>query len=331
MDLLRHLRIFVAVAEELHFGRAAERLGTAQPPVSRAVRGLEKELGTELFDRSRRRTALTAAGTVLLEEARELLAREDRLRAVARRAADGGPGTLRAGVPPGTTAAVISALLAACAADSPRLRVDLREATTGEQMRSLGSGGLDVGLVHRPVAGTGLRFGPETVFDLGVVLPRTSPRARQAQVALAELSGQDLLLFPRDDAPGWYDRLLESCRAAGFVPGEVRHASSPEFLLALVAAGHGVAFDQGHTARKEPRVVWRPLSGRPLVRRIGGAWPAGPSAHPAAARFAELAAGVLAADRTGAVRQDDGTDPPDPPDPPDSPDGPPRPWSVVFG
>ncbi|MFF3565033.1 LysR family transcriptional regulator [Streptomyces sp. NPDC002574] len=321
MDLLRHLRIFVAVAEELHFGRAAERLGTAQPPVSQAVRGLEKELGTELFDRSRRRTALTAAGTVLLDEARELLAREDRLRAVARRAADGGLGTLRAGLPPGTSAAVISALLAACAADSPPLRVDLREATTGEQLRSLASGGLDVGLVHRPVDGAGLRFGPETAFDLGVVLPRTSPRARHAEVTLAELSGLDLLLFPRADAPGWYDRLLESCRAAGFVPGEVRHASSPEFLLALVAAGHGVAFDQGHAARKEPRVAWRPLAGRPLVRRIGGAWPVGPSAHPSAARFAELAAGVLAVDRSGA-RRNDAAEPPD---------GPPRPWSVVFG
>jgi DNA-binding transcriptional LysR family regulator len=318
---LRHLRIFVAVAEELHFGRAAERLGTAQPPVSQAVRGLERELGAELFDRSRRRIALTAAGAVLLEEARELLAREDRLRSLARRAADGGLGTLRAGLPPGTTAGVISAPLAACAEHAPGLRVELREAATGERLRLLGSGGLDVGLVHRPVDETGLRFGPEVAFGLGVVLPRASPSARQPQVTLADLSSQDLVIFPRADAPGWYDRLLESCRAAGFVPGRVRHASSPEFLLALVAAGHGIAFDQGPAARKEPRVAWRPLAGRPLVRRIGGAWPAGPAAHPAAGRFAELAARVLARDRAAVVP---------PGSAPSAPHVPPRPWSVVF-
>lgn len=323
MDLLRHLRIFVAVAEELHFGRAADRLGTAQPPVSRAVRALERELGAELFDRSRRRTALTSAGTLLLEETRELLAREDRLRALARRAADGGLGTLRAAVPTGTTAAAVSALLAACAEYALGPAVDLREATTAEQLRLLGSGGLDVGLVHRPVeAATGLRLGPEASSELGVVLPRASPLARGARVFLADLSGQDLVVFPRDEAPGWYDRLLESCRAAGFVPGGVRHASSPEFLLALVAAGGGVAFDQGAAARREPRVAWRPLSGTPLLRRIGGAWPADSSAHPAAPRFAALAADVLARHGAGAGRHA-GTSPPS--------EGPPRPWSVVFG
>ncbi|MFF3949786.1 LysR family transcriptional regulator [Streptomyces sp. NPDC001902] len=323
MDLLRHLRIFVAVAEELHFGRAADRLGTAQPPVSQAVRALERELGAELFDRSRRRTALTSAGALLLEEARELLAREDRLRALARRAADGGLGTLRAAVPTGTTAAVVSALLAACTEHAPGLAVDLREATTAEQLRLLGAGGLDVGLVHRPVEAAGLRLGPEVAFDLGVVLPRASPVARGPQVSLADLSGQDLVVFPREEAPGWYDRLLEGCRAAGFVPGRVRHASSPEFLLALVAAGGGIAFDQGAAARREPRVAWRPLSGRPLARRIGGAWPAGPSAHPAAPRFAALAARVLA--RHGAVAEERSAGAAA------APDGPPRPWSVVFG
>ncbi|MFG2305390.1 LysR substrate-binding domain-containing protein [Actinacidiphila glaucinigra] len=171
-------------------------------------------------------------------------------------------------------------------------------------------------------AANGLRLGPEASSALGVVLPRASPAARGPQVSLADLSGQDLVVFPHDEAPGWYDRLLESCRAAGFVPGGVRHASSPEFLLALVAAGGAVAFDQGAAARREPRVAWRPLSGTPLVRRIGAAWPAGPSAHPAAPRFAALAADVLARHGAAAGRRS-GASPP--------PDGPPRPWSVVFG
>ncbi|ODA71332.1 LysR family transcriptional regulator [Streptomyces sp. AVP053U2] len=322
VDLLRHLRLFVTVADELHFNRAAERLGMAQPPLSQAIRRLEKELGAELFDRSHRGVRLSAAGAALLDEAHELLSREKRLRTLARRAADGGLGTLRAGVPPDTTAAVLSALLAVCADHAPGLSVDLQEVTTEEQVRLLSSGGLDVGLVHHPVDATGLRLGPEVSLDQGVVLPRTSPLARLPEVALGDLSGHDLVLFPRAQAPGWYDRILEVCRAEGFVPGRVRHASNPEFLLALVTAGHGVAFDQGPVARKEPRVAWRPLADRPLTQRIGGAWPAGRGAHPAAGRFAGLAAAVLARDHTATVRRSPAPQPPD-----DSP----RPWSVVYG
>ncbi|MEY9487387.1 DNA-binding transcriptional LysR family regulator [Streptomyces calvus] len=320
VDLLRHLRLFVTVADELHFSRAAERLGMAQPPLSQAIRRLEKELGAELFDRSGRGVRLSAAGTALLEEAHELLAREERLRALARRAAAGGLGTLRAGVPPDTTAAVLSALLAACAEHAPGLSVDLQEVTTGEQLRLLSSGGLDVGVVHHPVDATDLCLGPGVPLDLGVVLPRTSPLARLPEVTLGELSGHDLVLFPRAHAPGRYDRILDVCRAAGFVPGRVRHASNPEFLLAFVTAGHGVAFDQGPLARKEPRVAWRPLAERPLTLHIGGAWPTGRTAHPAARRFAELAADVLARDHTATARRA-----------PHPPDGPPRPWSVVYG
>nr|WP_248002114.1 LysR family transcriptional regulator [Streptomyces sp. RPA4-2] len=322
VDLLRHLRLFVTVAEELHFSRAADRLGMAQPPVSQAVRRLERELGAELFDRSHRRIRLTAAGALLWDEARELLAREDRLRMLARRAGDGGLGTLRAGVPPDTAAAVLTALLAACAERAPGLSVDLREVTTREQVTLLASGGLDVGLVHRPADTTGLLLGPEVSVDLGVVLPRTSPLARRPEVALGDLSGHDLVLFPRAHAPDRYDEVLDVCRAAGFVPGRVRHASNSEFLLALVTAGHGVAFDQGPVARKEPRVAWRPLAGRPLAQRLSGAWPAGRTAHPAARTFAELAAEVLVSDRAAAPDRTGEAVPTA---------GSPRPWSVVYG
>ena len=322
MDLLRHLRLFVTVADELHFSRAAERLGMAQPPLSQAIRRLEEELGAELFDRSQRGVRLSAAGTALLEEAHDLLAREKRLRALAHRAADGGLGTLRAGVPPDTTAAVLSALLSACAEHAPELSVDLQEVTTVEQLRLLASGGLDVGLVHHPVDATELRLGPVASLDLGVVLPRTSPLARLPEVTLGDLSGHDLVLFPRAHAPGWHDHILDVCRTEGFVPGRLRHASNPEFLLALVTAGHGVAFDQGAAARKEPRVAWSPLAGRPLTVRISGAWPTGRGAHPAARRFAELAADVLARHHTATSRRAVTPHPPD-----DTP----RPWSVVYG
>ncbi|WP_245687417.1 LysR family transcriptional regulator [Streptacidiphilus griseoplanus] len=322
MDLLRHLRLFVTVADELHFSRAAERLGMAQPPLSQAIRRLEKELGAELFDRSQRGVRLSAAGVALLEESHDLLAREKRLRTLARRAADGGLGTLRAGVPPDTTAAVLSALLTACAEHVPELSVDLQEVTTVEQLRLLVSGGLDVGLVHHPVDATEVRLGPGISLDLGVVLPRTSPLARLPEVALSDLSGHDLVLFPRAHAPGWYDQILDVCRTEGFIPGRVRHASNPEFLLALVTAGHGIAFAQGSVARKEPRVAWCPLAGHLLTARISGAWPIGRGAHPAAPHFARLAADVLAHHHTAGPRGEGTASPPD---------GTPRPWSVVYG
>ncbi|WP_194292955.1 LysR substrate-binding domain-containing protein [Streptomyces smaragdinus] len=310
---MRHLRIVVAVADELHFGRAARRLTMAQPPVSQAVRRVEKELGVELFDRSRRQIRLTPGGAVVLDEIRQLLAREDRLRALARRAGEGALGVLRAGVPPAAGAGALAELMDACARAG--LEVDLLELTTDEQIRLLLSGGLDAGLLQLPADTAGLRTGPVAEAPLGVVLPRTSPLARLASLSLADLAGNDLVLFPRSHAADWYDDLLAVCRTEGFVPGRIRHAADPEFQLALVTAGRGVAFDAGPVARKEPRVTWRPLTGRPLVRRLAGVWPE--SAHPAARTFTGVAARALAG---GA---------PDPYDRGRS-EGTDRPWAVVF-
>jgi DNA-binding transcriptional LysR family regulator len=315
VDLFRHLRYFVAVAEELHFGRAAETLGIAQPPLSQSVQRLERELGVELFDRSRRQVALTPAGRLLLDEARGLLAAEERMRAVMRMARDGTLGTLRAGVPPETPAVRLQALLGQLADRMPGLDVDLQELATGEQLRMLTEARLDVGLVHHPVDVPDLRYGPAVRVRLGVLLPRVSPLARRAELALADLAGHDLLLPPRATAPGWHDHALHVCRQHGFVPARIRHARNPEFLFGLLLAGHGIAFEPEGTARREPRVVWRPLTGDPLHRTTSAAWPA-QSPHPAAERFAEIAAATLAE-----------TAPEPAPVPPADAA---RPWSVVF-
>ncbi|CAM3753130.1 LysR family transcriptional regulator [Nocardiopsis gilva] len=288
----RHLRHFLAVAEEMHFGRAAELLGIAQPPLSQSIQRLERELGVELFDRSRRRIELTTAGRLLVDEATALLAREERLRTVMRKARDGELGTLRAGVPPDTPAVVLQSLLHRLAEEAPGLDVDLQELASAEQVRLLAAAQLDVGLLHHPVDAADLRFGPVVEVALGVVLPRTSPLARLREIAPADLAGHDLIAFPRATAPGWYDRILRTAREHGFTPARVRHAGNPEFLLGLVLAGHGVAFEQEAIARREPRVAWRPLTGTPLRRRVSAAWPR-QGAHPAAPRFAAIAASIL--------------------------------------
>jgi DNA-binding transcriptional LysR family regulator len=316
VNLLRHLRHFVITAEELHFSHAAEILGIAQPLLSQSIQRLERELGVTLFDRSRRQVELTAAGRVLLIEARELLAREQRLQNVMRRAREGALGTLRAGVPPETPALVLQALLRRHNEESPELEVDLHQLTTAEQIRSLGSADLDVGLVHHPIDAAGLESGPVVQVPLGVILPRLSPLARLAEIALDDLAGHDLVLFPRVTATGWYDRILETCGRHGFVPMRVRHAGNPEFLLGLVMAGQGIAFEQEAIARSQPQVTWRPLRNQPLKRMISAVWPAG-SPHPAAPNFAAIAASVLVAETESVTLST-------------TPDGP-RPWSVVFG
>jgi DNA-binding transcriptional LysR family regulator len=314
VDLARHLRHFLVVAEQLHFGRAAEILGVAQPPLSQSIRRLERELGVSLFDRSRRQVQLTTAGRLLRSEAQQLLASEQRLRALAHRLGDGLAGRLRAGVPPDIPAATLQELVRRLSEHAAELEVDLHERTTAQQLHMLAAGQLDCGLVHHPVAPAALRFGPVVEAPLGVVLPRGSALAERCELALADLAGKDLVVFPRPSAPGWHDHLLEVCRQHGFAPTRLRTASNTEFLLGLVLAGRGVALERLATARREPRLTWRPLTGNPLVVRISGAWNAH-TPHPAAPTFATVAAQVL------------GDDPPLPQAPAPST---PRPWSVVY-
>ncbi|WP_422771986.1 LysR family transcriptional regulator [Plantactinospora sp. WMMC1484] len=315
MDLVRRLRQFVVVAEEMHFGRAAEMLGIAQPPLSQSIQRLERELGVELFDRSRRQINLTTAGQLLLAEAPALLAAEERIRVLMRKARNGEIGTLRAGVPPETPAVTLQALLHGLAARAPGLDVDLQELTTAEQVRMLAEARLDVGLVHHPVPAEALRTGPVVEVRLGVVLPRASPLAQLREVAPADLAGHDLAIFPRATAPGWYDEILDVCRRQGFLPRRIRHAGNPEFLLGLVLARQCAAFEPESTARREPRVAWRPLVEPVLVRRTSAVWP-DRSAHPAAPAFARVAADILA----GPVLSTPSAPPPEQP----------RPWSVVY-
>ncbi|MDC7335831.1 LysR substrate-binding domain-containing protein [Streptomyces lydicus] len=242
MDLQRHLRHFLAVADALHFGRAAEELGMAQPPLSQSIRRLERELEVELFDRSGRRVALTAAGQALVPEARAMLAADRRLRArmAEVRAAAARP-PLRVGLVPETPASVVRELLVGLTEQAPDGEVELREIPGAEQLRMLLDGRLDVGLLRHPVAEPELRTVPVAEERLGVVLPRLSALARQPQVALGELAGHDLVLFPRRTSPEWHDEVLARCGQGGYVPERVRAAESAEVLLALVVAGRGWA------------------------------------------------------------------------------------------
>jgi DNA-binding transcriptional LysR family regulator len=253
------------------------------------------------------------AGRLLIAEAATLLAAEDRVRVVMRKVRDGQIGTLRAGVPPELPAVTLHALLAGIAERAPGLDVDLHELTTAEQLRLLTDARLDVGLVHHPVdLSDGLRAGTVVGVRLGVVLPRAAPLAQLRELDLADLTGHDLAIFPRATAPAWYDEILDHCRRAGFVPHRIRHAHNPDFLLGLVLGRQCVAFEPETTARREPRVAWRPIAGPALERRTSAVWP-DRSPHPAAETFGTVAASILAG-----------------PEPAPRPATTRQPWTVVY-
>ncbi|MQY04047.1 LysR family transcriptional regulator [Actinomadura macrotermitis] len=289
MNLVGHLNCFVAVAEELHFGRAAERLGMAQPPLSQRIQRLEKELGVRLFERTSRHVRLTGAGRLLLDEARDILTRVERMYTVADRSRFGERGALRAGLPADLGGGVVAALIAAFRERRPDLRLDLREISTAAQVRALAEGALDVGVVRHPCDTRGLALGPLLGQRVGALLPAGTAGA---EVHLADLRGRDLVVFPREEAPGAYDELLVACRRHGYDPPAVHEARHPQFALGLVLAGTAVALVP--RPPDAPGVTWRPLAGDPVVWRTSCAWRDGPGADAeAVAAFTAAATGVL--------------------------------------
>ncbi|MEV5704100.1 LysR family transcriptional regulator [Actinoallomurus sp. NPDC052274] len=270
MNLVSHLNCFVAVAEELHFGRAAARLGMAQPPLSQRIQRLEKELGVRLFERSSRKVELTQPGRLLLEEAREILVRVDRVSSLAERARLGEVGAVRAGLPSDLGAPIVAALIAAFRERRPDLRLDLREIPTAEQIRLLTEGALDAGIVRHPCDTRDLELGPMLGQPVGVLLPADSALASSSEIHLADLAGHDLVVFPREEAPGTYDESLATCRRHGYAPPAVQEARHPQFALGLVLAGTAVAL----VPRTDDAAgaTWRALLGEPLTWRTSCAW-----------------------------------------------------------
>ncbi|MEU3662125.1 LysR family transcriptional regulator [Streptomyces sp. NPDC032940] len=298
MDLVRHLECFVAVAEESHFGRAAARLGMAQPPLSQRIQRLERELGVRLFERSSRHVTITEAGTLLLAEARELLARSESLLATARRIRDGETGLLRAALSPDVSGETVAALMADFRRRRSGLELELRELSTAQQLAAFAAHELDVGIVHHPCDVTGLELGPLLRRDLGVLLPRGAAQAGLGEVPLAALTGYDLVLFPRDSAPAVYDDLLTACARGGYTPAAVRHGQGVSFVRGLVLSSGAVALGPRDTPLlagpdgRDPDLVWRPLAGAPLAWRHSVAWPKG-RGDAAVGAFADAATHAL--------------------------------------
>lgn len=238
---LGRLRSFVVVAEELHVRRAAERLHMTQPPLSRQLQRLERELGVELFLRSRRGISLTAAGTALLPEARALLAGADRAATVARDAAEGRHGTLRIGFVGSASFSLLPRVLRRYREQAPDVRLVLEERTTAAQLRELRAGRLDVGLGTQPQAAPDLVVEPIGREPLVAIVAAGHRLAGEQRISLAALAGEPFVLYPRGEGPGMHDLTLGLCAEAGFTPEISQEAVQMATIVSLVAGGLGVS------------------------------------------------------------------------------------------
>ncbi|MCR6632663.1 MAG: LysR family transcriptional regulator [Magnetospirillum sp.] len=241
---LRHLRYFVAVAEERHFGRAAERLRMAQPPLSQQIKAFEAELGARLFDRNRRKVELTAAGAALLDEARLILARAGELGRLARAAAAGEAGRLDIGftgsVPFND---VMPRILGNFRRRYPDVLVSLREMPTGSQMEAVAEGRLDIGFARPADSNLPPGVAARRILrePLMLVLPADHRLAGRGRVSMAEVAGEGLVMNPRHIGTGLYDKIALLCGRAGHTPRIAVEAHQMSTMISLVGAGLGLA------------------------------------------------------------------------------------------
>lgn len=281
----RHLRCFLAVAETLHFGQAAERLHLAQPALSRSIRQLERELGTKLLERTTRSVSLTPAGEVYAERAEAILWRLERAGMAARATADGRTGTLRLGVTGAATFGYLPELarVAAQALPDVRLRVQT-EMLTPEQEADLLEDKLDLGVLRTPVGTPDLQHVVVSQEHLVIALPQDHPLADAEVVHLADLAEEDFVTYSDDTGSVVLRTVLQACRDAGFVPRRTHQVTATSTAVALVAAGLGVSLlPETASSLTLDGVVFRPVDTE-LTVDLALAWPAGPT-RPIVARL----------------------------------------------
>lgn len=273
---LRHMRHFVAVAEELHFGRAAARLNMAQPPLSQSIRRLEDGIGFALLERSSRRVALTPAGRIFLEEAKRTLAQAEATLRLSRQVASDELAELTLGFVSAAVYELLPRALRSFRQRVPKVQIRLEEQPSDVQAEMLQNGAIDLGLLHPPLKdaeGLELQIVHRDPFVAAV--PVDSPFAGVERLALADLAEQDLILFPYRLGPNLYRSILAACRQAGFAPRIVQEARLMHTILSLVAAGMGVSLvPEGARTMRISGVAFVPLAGLPedLAWELAMAW-----------------------------------------------------------
>jgi DNA-binding transcriptional LysR family regulator len=239
---LRHLRYFIAVAEELHFSKAAERLHIAQPPLSQQIQQLEAELGVELFQRkTKRQVQLTEAGQAFLQEAYQLFAQLSKAIDLTQRIGRGEKGQLRVGFTSLVTYDLLPVILLRFREQFPEVELVLQELTTTQQEQALFNRHIHVGFAHPPLEDNTLNTECIQQERLIVALRESHFLARQENISVRDLLDENFIMFPRHLGPGLYDQILLLCQQGNFNPKVAIEAIQMQTIIGLVSAGIGIA------------------------------------------------------------------------------------------
>ncbi len=270
---LRHLRYFLAVAEELHFGRAAERVHIAQPPLSRQIQQLEEEIGVKLFHRTRRSVRLTHAGNAFLEEVRKILDLSEKAISLAQRAEQGEIGRLVVSFVGSATYSFVPSALRSFRELFPDVELVLREFSTDLQLEALHEGSVQVGFLRQPINDDTLFI--ETILrePLRLAVPADHPLASTPRVELDMLAKEPFVMYSRQQGTAFYGEIMSLCHRAGFSPKVVQEALQMPTVLGLVSVGIGVAIVPGSVQNLQmPGVVYRILTGVDQTTELAMAW-----------------------------------------------------------
>ncbi len=271
---LRHLRYFLVLAEELNFGRAADRLHIAQPSLSQQIRQLETELQTELFDRTMRPIRLTNAGQLLLGDAYGLLSEVEATARDVKRAGRGEVGRLRIGYCYGGLYDLVLSLLRRLRCAWPDAQMVIHQLPEREQLRALRARRVDIvlGRVTEPLT-PDVIVRPLRDEKLIAILPVCHPLARDNEVKLSDLRDEPFVMFPRRLEPVVFDNYIHACRNAGFTLRLEHEVSDAQTQALAIAGGLGVGLSGEHLALRFPELVYRPVKPSFTVAKIAALWP----------------------------------------------------------
>ncbi len=288
MDL-RKLRYFVITAEELHFGRAADRLGLSQPPLSLQIQALERELGVRLFERDRRNVKLTSAGSTLLYQARKILAQLEFAADLTRRAARGEYGSLSIGFITPVEYGFLPGILSRYRRRYPDIALQLREMMSDAQIEALREGSLDIGFVNPAIRVPDIRFQEISREPVIAAIPSEYPLAQaNTPISIKRFAGEDAIMFPRNIAPDLFDEIIGWCRQAGFSLRIAQETERTQTIVSLVSAGLGIAIvPRSIRNLKRKGVRYRDFRGDCPCVRICVAWRER-NASPAVRNFVDL-------------------------------------------
>jgi DNA-binding transcriptional LysR family regulator len=270
----RQLRSFIAVAEELHFGRAAKRVNLSQPALSLQISGIEDELGVQLLVRNRRKTQLTQAGTIFLVEARDVVLRTEQAITTVRRAALGQVGTLRIGFISTAAAVIMPPLVKRFREKYEHVEIDLRNVLTRDQFTQIQERKLDVGFLRVPFP-TPPEVRTRVIHrePFVLLLPASHPLAQKEDLKLTDCQGADFVMYTRKMAPGFHDQIMNILHRNGLTPHVVQEASEMYTLISLVAAGLGLTIAPASIMlHRAGNVVARDLPEETTQSEIAIAW-----------------------------------------------------------